>query len=158
MRLFILLPILLAGCVASGPIYNEKAISKSNGTTIIVYRNGSMINSLDYFNIDINGHLSCKLYNNGFFVSSDINGDIIISASAWNLPGTSRINLKPKNNGIYYIHVEADDDKKFAGAAGGFIGQLLAEGISSNSGPYWFETREPIAAKEELKSLKQDCL
>lgn len=137
---------LITSCSATGPVYNDQ---KGN---LIIYRPSHSIYSMSKFQIDFNNETKCKLSNGGFYVTN-IKDNINISASIWDIPGTSKIVAKPNS----FIRVEPEKSIAFAGGAFGLLGQVVAE-KSSTSGPFPLTLVPAEQAKQELKGLHQDCM
>ncbi len=149
--------LLLAACNASGPSFNESLLSVGDDSTVVVYRNNKFLGAAGYFEIDVNGIPACKLHNQGFYVIKS-NGNINISSSIWNQPGTSLIQLKTVPGQAYFVRMEMDSDKQVAGGLGGIGGQMIAENVSNNAGPFVFTQVDRSTAIKELNTLKQDCI
>lgn len=157
MKFLVLLPLLLAGCAmqASGPLFSGP--TKSEGATLILYRDNSYYGNFGKLPFEINGEKACELHNSSFYTQSGLHGKFTISASVWDMPGTSRLMINAKGNEIYYVRWNIDSSKQVASGFGGFFGQLAAEGAANTGGPYIFTIIEPSIAKQELKNLRQDC-
>lgn len=151
---YILALLFLSGCAASGPEYNEAHHSSG----VIIYKPSSAIGmGAGLYEIDLNGKRQCKLHPGSYFVS-DIVGDVTISSSSWDMPGTSKISFKAWPGKTYFVRMDTNDGKQIAATAGGLVGALSAEAFSSTGGPFIFTLVEPNQAKSELQGLKQDCL
>lgn len=157
-RLGLLLTGFLSACSAAGPVFDRSVLENKSGATLVIYRVNAFQGSAGYFDIDVNGIPACKLLNASFYISERPAGDIHVSSSIWNSPGTSRIRMKAEPHHRYFVRMEMDGSKQLAGALGGLSGQLLAEGMASTGGPFIFTLLPEQQALEELKGLNQDCL
>lgn len=155
----ILTLLMLAGCAANGIEFNESEIPKTNGATIVVYRPMAYLGAgAGLYTVGVNGNDACRLHPGSFFLVNDAIGKTEVTASIWSDPGTSRIPINAKSGEIYYIKMEPNDVKQAAAMGAGLVGLLIAEGISSTSGPFIFTEIDDNQAKNELSGLKQDCV
>lgn len=151
----------LAGCAATGPIYNEEVVhADKNSATLVIYRPNVYAYSLQRAGIEVNGKNECDLYTGSFFIKSDIMAnEVNLSASQWSMPGTSRLRFKVEKGKIYYILMTMNYAQINAGVIGGLIGQLAVEATNDEnqaSGPYVFTLIEENMAKEQLKQIRLD--
>lgn len=144
---YLLLLIALAACSATGPEYTGQK-------GIIVYRDDSMLFIGRAFPIDVNGVEGCQLHNAGYAIIPKT-GEITLSSSLWDQPGTSRISLNVKD--AEYVKVSVNQGSMVAGAAAGMVGVFAHEAIEKQ-GPFIFTHMEAGQAHQELVGLKQDCI
>lgn len=155
----LLLILLLTGCTATGPVFNEAALPSGDQSTLVIYRPDAYLGAgAGLYSIDINGETACRLHTGSFFVVRNAKDKIIVSSSIWSDPGTSRISVDAKPKHTYYIKMLPDNAKQVAGVAGGLAGLIAAEGISNTGGPFIFSSVDDQTAKNELSKLKQDCI
>lgn len=109
------------------------------------------------YGIDVNGISACKLHPGSFFIIN-AQKEVNISSSVWDMPGTSNISFKIEPKKIYYVRMDSSAGKQGAGALGGLVGALVAEGITKENGPFLFTLMDEKQAKEELYNLRQDCI
>lgn len=154
----LLLLLLLSGCTANGPVFNENALPKTDGATLIVYRDNVYYGAFGKIAFEINGQEFCRLHNSSFYVHSGLHDKVSVTASIWDMPGTSRIVIDTKPGKVYYVKMDIDSGKQISGGLGGLPGALIAEGIAPTGGPYIFTNISPEQAKSELAGLHQDCV
>jgi hypothetical protein len=147
-RVLVLIPLLLGACAATGGNYHE-AVSPDKAT-VVVYRTSGVYQR--EFGIEVSGKV-CSLKQDGFYVSKH-KGSVAISGTMWDAPGTSRYTFDAKPGRVYYVNVE----RKLANAAGGFLGGLISEGTSKQSGPFDIGLVDAARAKRELADLHEDCV
>lgn len=150
----------LAGCSASGPSFNETALPKGDGATVVVYRDGGPLGiAAAGYEIDFNGEFTCKLLPRSFFVNYQNKPQkTVISSTIFGEIGTSRIALNLKPDGVYYVRLDVNKQRVAASMALGMAGAAIDEASSENSGPFIFKLMPPEQAKQELTGLRQDCI
>lgn len=152
MKTVTLLFFLLCGCTATG---QQFAVPEpSNDAAVVVYRPSGL--QLHPYDIEINGNKVCDLKRDGYFMRHYKPGIITITASVWDMPGTSRLQITVEKKHIYYVRIDKSD-KQYAKLALGFVGSLVAEGVSSTDGPYDITLVPETTAKRELTELSEDC-
>jgi hypothetical protein len=149
----ILILLLLSGCTATGPVFKEPEYP-----AVVIYQPAEGLNGLGSLTnpVEINGEKVCDLHHGAYFIARP-QGKMIISASWFDRPGTSRIKMDANPKKTYYIHMEWNKWKSSA-IGFGMLGALVAEGASDHGGPFIFNLVEPAAAMQELSGLKQDCI
>jgi hypothetical protein len=152
MRLLVLL--LLTGCAASGPMYEKQSLKDHSKAQVVVYRPGGFVGSGRRPDILINGEKTCELPQGSYFSKEVTPGDVILTAQLWDFPGTSQIKFNARKNTPSYVRVSMDADKVAAAGMGGLIGLMVAEGASTNRGPFFMTTVSKEQAEAELASKK----
>jgi hypothetical protein len=153
---FIVLLLLLSACNGTGPIYTHKE-PESGKARIVVYRPDSSKFMLRSPSVDFNGIKACDLPNNSYFVREVEPKALTVSASFWDMPGTSRIVIDAKPNAAHFVRVSVDNDRFVAGMLGGVIAMGAVEATSSTSGPLRMENVERSKAETELNQMKRGC-
>lgn len=147
---YLLLLIALTACSATGPVY-------TNQKGIIVYRDKQLVGQIGSWEVESNGVHACDLHGESYFILPP-NGQTTLTASKALMPGTSQITFNADKEKTSYIRLELNKDKEAAVALSGYVGALLAEGVSSSGGPFVFTLINEQQAKQELQDLKQDCI
>ena len=154
----LLLTLAISACSAKGPTYHaNQASMKAPGATmsqIIIYRPDQFVYSMRQPGVEINGMKSCDLPNNSFFIRDIAAQQTTVSASLWDMPGTSRLTFTPQAGGRYYIRIAPDGGKMAAGMIGGIVGTFAAEGYSENAGPFAISLLDEQTAGTEITFLK----
>lgn len=156
----LLVLLFLTACSANGPQFGELNLSKADQPALVVYRPSHLWASGNFFEIDIDGVPTCKIFNGGFYVAKNIkNKTVNVSSSMFAVPGTSRIlvDIEPKKT--HYVKIELNDSKQAMGIGAGLVGMLVAEGGPDPSGPFIFTLVDEDQAKRDLKSirLEENC-
>lgn len=147
MKKAILLSLLLSACNATGPAYT----GKEDGN-LIVYRPDHILYGASYYSVEIGNGRECRLGNGGLF-TTQIEGQSMVSAAKFSLPGTSRIKVKPGD----FVKIEAKASRFFGAFGGGLIAGTAMEGLDSEAGPYSLTKVDPAKARQELQGLNRDC-
>ncbi len=154
----IALCILLSACSATGPTYSSLDSSPrrlaAQNVELVVYRPSSFALMARAPDVEINGVNTCELSNGSFFTREIELRSVAITASLWDMPGTSRLSFKPQAGKRYFVRVSTDGGKLTAGVIGGYIGLAIAEGASSRGGPFVIDLLDEQAALPELQPLK----
>jgi hypothetical protein len=157
-NLFIVLfSVLITGCAATGPGYLQTTSESSipaNRAELIFYRPSGFILSARSPSIEISGQSSCDLPQGGFFKKNVQSGNINISTSLWDIPGTSRLNFQATAGERYAIRVSPDTGKVMSGALFGYAGLIIAEATSSRGGPFQMDLMRVESATTELSKTK----
>jgi hypothetical protein len=154
MRIYIVILLMLSACSSSGIPYSSKLVGhEKNSAQLIVYRPSSMAFSMRTPDIEINSKKTCGLPNGEFFIKTIDPSIQIISASFWDMPGTSQIKIDTKKDHTYYVRVMASSDKAVASGGIGLIGMLLDESVSDRSGPFYIDLVDEKTAQSELANL-----
>jgi len=147
----IALCILLSACSATGPTYSSLDSSPrrlaAQNVELVVYRPSSFALMARAPDVEINGVNTCELSNGSFFTREIELRSVAITASLWDMPGTSRLSFKPQAGKRYFVRVSTD-------VVGGYIGLAIAEGASSRGGPFVIDLLDEQAALPELQPLK----
>ena len=162
MRIFGLL-LLLSACSATGPAYKDVKIPvNSQSSAVVVYRPNAtpLFGEGGLYSVDINGAGTCKLHNSSFMVANNLSGVVNITSSVWSEPGTSHITIKTMPGKISYVRMTMNDERQAIGILGGYAGVIIAEGLSSQDGPFIFTHVGEKEALNELSTLKleEDCI
>lgn len=141
--------IILSGCASTGPIYTtHEAINDK--AQILIYRPSASMGSLRSPNIEINGIQTCDLASGSYIARNVDSGETTISASLWDMPGTSRLEINTKPHNKYYIRVSFDGSKLMGAAFGGMIGMGAVEAISTNRGPFIIQRADNEDGNREI--------
>lgn len=148
MRALVLI-LLLTGCNANGPLYNAP-----NKPSVIIYRENNFYMSTRRIPVDIDGKSVCDLHNGSYFVYYPTSDKINISASIWDLPGTTRKSYSIDPSEMNYVRLSFDGGTSVATMLGGIAGTALAE----NNGPFSLTIMPENQAAHDLAGLHQDCI
>lgn len=140
--------LLLTACSAAGKPFNEAEIPKGS---LVIYKDDTYVGSGRIYPIEINGQPACDLHI-GYYVSN-AKGDVNISASWSDMPGTSRYKVHVGKETVY-IKMSVNGSKATSQIFGGYVGLFAAEAVDDSAGPFMFERTDASG----LKGLKQDCL
>lgn len=157
MRLLIAL-LLLSACTASGANFESFSVPKSDRATVIIYRDNPFYALFATLSFQVNEKNVCALHNSSFYIQQNIEGPITISASTWDLPGTSILTFNTKPKEVYYVKMNVNSEKQIIGGISGMAGTLISEKSSTIKGPYIFTLMDSNMAKNELSNLKRDCI
>lgn len=151
----------LCACQTGGIPYDSyilPAISKGD-SQIIVYRPSGDYMRLRSPSVEVNGVSRCNLKGGSFFSVEMPPQQVLISASLWDMPGTSRQSIIAKKGQRAFVKIAVNSDKQWSGALGGLIGMGIAEGMSSRSGPFIIEQVSTEQAQADLQNVvnAQDC-
>lgn len=144
-KITLALTLLLGGCSATGPEYHDQHAN------LVVYRLDRTAGFASDIDIEANGLALCDLSSGGFVATNRFNGVVTLTASQWEMPGTTRLTVTTPS------YVRATYDPSMGFALAGFVGALAEQAASSHSGPFQFESVAPEIAKKELQGLKQQC-
>lgn len=145
----IILLILLTACNATGAKYTDQM----EGNLIIYRVPKAFLDPAAIYPIDINGIPACRLGTSGYFITS-IKGRAVITASIWDEPGTSRIEVTPGKR--LFLRIDGKQSRALAGIFGGLAGRITQEQVEGG-GPFSFVVMQEAIAKQELKGLSRDC-
>lgn len=155
---YVILLLVLAGCAASGPAFNEAALPVDSNSTLVIYRPSGYTGAAVGWDVDVNGKTHCNLHNGSFYIDSVTPGKIDLTSEIWSAPGTTRLSFIGKPRTVYYVRLEADGGKAASAILGGAAGMFIAEGVSSTGGPFLFTLVDKQEALPTIADLKQDCL
>jgi hypothetical protein len=147
----------LTSCAASGPGYMQTVTGvapPSDQAELIIYRTSGFMLAARAPKIEINGQPTCDLPQGGFFKQSVSPGTTTVSASLWDMPGTSRAGFNAEAGKRYAVRVSVDGGKMTSGVLGGFVGLALAEGMSGRGGPFQIDVMLEEAASAELAQAR----
>lgn len=146
--------LLLTACAGTGDIYRSTVVPETKAQ-VVVYRPSSFVGSGYSPNVEINGRPTCRLANGSFFVRNLNPGQTTLSASAWDLPGTSRLSFDTRAGQQYFVRTSFDSSKVGAFALGGMTGALINESAASNKGPYFITLVPEGIAKGEVAKTNE---
>lgn len=147
-KLIILL--LLAGC-AQGPQWSAPPTVEHGKAQIVLFEPKSL--RLSSTAVDLNGQHGCDVAAGGYFVLNVPPGEQTLSASIWDMPGTSRLTVNAKAGQRYYVRLDYDFGKGAAFGGLGLPGALAVEGASSHGGPFTIELIDQKTALDALPSM-----
>lgn len=108
----------------------------SGNALVVVYRPKTFDHALRTPTIHLNGRPTCDLPNAHALKQEIAPGEVFVTATLWDWPGTSRIAFSAEADRTYLIRMEPNSEKRLAGLIGGHPGVWIAEAFSEKSGPY----------------------
>lgn len=144
--LIAIVSVLLSGCSATGPVFQERADTPTDSAVIYVYRPDALVNSGGYPNLFINGVDQGPLYNNGYIPVDVKAGTVsIVLKGDWTKWGTYEpigIQLNAIEKRKYYV--------RFGNQLGAFI--VLPSAYFASTNIAIQEVSEQFGANEITKT------
>lgn len=146
--------LLLSACAGTGEIYRSEVVP-SKQAQVVVYRPNLFVGMMRSPRIEINGQETCDLAKGSHIVRNVNPGPVTISASQWDLPGTSRLTIPAQPGQRYYVRTVYNNDKVMAGSLGGYTGIFAAEASNEPSGPFLIKLVPEGMARGEVAKTNE---
>ncbi|KQV56390.1 MULTISPECIES: DUF2846 domain-containing protein [unclassified Duganella] len=153
-----LLASLLAGCAASGPLYNDYRQSVSDvgnsKARLVLYRTGeSMIGSARSIRARVDGEVVGYVDHKGFNVFDVEPGAHLLQADLVDSAGACNLNLEAVAGKTYYFEVTPRKSSMVAGMTFGFVGQAVESAGKTCGGAVEVTEKNEGTAKGALVTL-----
>lgn len=152
--------LLLTACASRGPDYSlldkNLFIPEEGKSKLVVYWDIHPLFHNSTFWVELDGKQLCDLHGESFLVADTESGRHTIESSLFGEVGTSRLTYEVKPNHVSYVRMVYKRERGYAAVFGGGLGEAIAEGVDSTSGPVTLTSVSKDIAIPVIKSFTYD--
>jgi hypothetical protein len=149
--------ILLGGCAARGPVYDEQVVKQSadsQNARLITFRMKEDGLSRRGASVKLNGEPLGKLAHAGFNVFDVKPGKHALMVDQWDAPGTCTLQIDVAAGNTYYFEVKQRSENVTSRVFFGLIGGAIESAGRECGGAFSIEPVPSDVAAQKLPSLK----